>query len=410
MWFLALRHIFSRKSQTLLTFLAIVLGSGGYVVFSGIQLGFQEYMVKRLIERSGHINISTRDDFITAETLKSIFYKGENVHWINTPSGRRSYDSLTSPNVWYRKLKSSPNVIGYAPQISKTAIASRGGFIQNVNLIGIDPALQTSVTNLKEDITYGDLNSLNNGTSLIFTGERLLQVLGVRINDTINISTSDGVVTPMKIIGTFNTGDRRSDEHTVYASMTSIQKASSSPGEVTSIIVKIKEFSRAAEIATEWSTLSRDRVESWDQLNRDHLSMMSTQDIVRVVTTSAFIVIVAFGIYNILNMVVNHKKRDIAILRSIGFDEKETSFLFLIQGVLIGLAGGIAGLLIGFFACLYIETIKIPMGRQHMMISWDIMIYVKAFFLVFGASIIASFFPARAAGKLSPIEIIRGAD
>ena len=183
----------------------------------------------------------------------------------------------------------------------------------------------------------------------------------------------------MKIIGTFNTGDRRSDEHNIYASMTTVQKATSSPGEVTSIIVKIKEFSRAAEIATEWSTLSRDRVESWDQLNRDHLSMMSTQDIVRLVTTSAFIVIVAFGIYNILNMVVNHKKRDIAILRSIGFDEKDTSFLFLIQGILIGLAGGIAGLLIGFAACLYIETIKIPMGRQHMMISWDIMIYVRAF-------------------------------
>jgi len=410
MWFLALKHIFSRKSQTLLTFLAIVLGSGGYVIFSGIQLGFQEFMVQRLIERSGHINISTRDDFITADSLKDIFFKGENVHWINTPSGRRSYDSLTSPNEWYRKLKKSPNVIGYAPQISKTAIASRGGFTQEINLTGIDPELQTSVTNLEEDITYGELKSLNNGTSVIFTGERLLQMLGVRVNDTINISTSDGVVTPMKIIGTFNTGDRRSDEHTIYASMTTVQKATSSPGEVTSIVVKIKEFSRAAEIATEWSTLSRDRVESWDQLNRDHLSMMSTQDIVRLVTTSAFIVIVAFGIYNILNMVVNHKKRDIAILRSIGFDEKETSFLFLIQGVLIGFAGGIAGLLIGLAGCSYIETIKIPMGRQHMLISWDIMIYVRAFLLVFGASIIASFFPARAAGKLSPIEIIRGAD
>lgn len=410
MWFLALKHIFSRKSQTLLTFLAIVLGSAGYVVFSGIQLGFQEFMVKRLIERSGHINIATRDDFINADTLKDIFFKGENVVWINTPSGRRSYDHLTSPNEWYRKLTGNSDVLGYAPQISREAIASRGGYSQNINLIGIDPARQISVTTLNEDITYGDLNSLNNGTSVIFTGERFLEIIGARLNDTINISTSDGIVTPMKIIGTFNTGDRRSDEHAVYASMTTVQKATSSPGEVTSIIVKIREFSRAAEIATEWSSLSRDRVESWDQLNRDHLSMMSTQDTVRVVTTSAFIIIVAFGIYNILNMVVNHKKRDIAILRSIGFDEKETSFLFLIQGVLIGLAGGMAGLVLGYAGCSYLETIKAPMGRQHMMISWDIMIYIKAFLLVFGASVIASFFPARAAGKLSPIEIIRGAD
>lgn len=410
MWFLALKHIFSRKSQTLLTFLAIVLGSGGYVVFSGIQLGFQEYMIIRLIERSGHINISARDEFITAESLKEVFFRRENVRWLNTPSGRRSYDSLTSPNQWYRKLKDNPVVIGYAPQITKDAIASRGGFIQNVNLIGIDPARQTTVTTIQDDITYGDLNSLNNGTSLIFAGERFLQLLGARVNDTISISTSGGVVTPMKIIGTFNTGDRRTDEQRIYASMTAVQKITSSPGEVTSIIVKINQFSQAAEIATGWNMLRRDKVESWDQLNRDHLSMMTTQDIVRNVTTSAFIIIVAFGIYNILNMVVNHKKKDIAILRSMGYDERDTVFLFLVQGILIGLTGGLAGLLIGYVSCMYIETIKIPMGRQHMLISWDIMIYVRAFVLVFGASVIASYFPARSAGKLSPIEIIRGAD
>jgi len=410
MWFLALKHIFSRKSQTLLTFLAIVLGSAGYVVFSGIQLGFQEYMIRRLIERSGHINISTRDEFITADSLKEVFFKKGFVRWINTPSGRRSNESLTSPNQWYRKLKENSDVIGYAPQITKDAIASRGGFNQNVNLIGIDPSKQTTVTTLNDDITYGDLNTLNNGTSVIFTGERFLQLLGARLNDIINISTSDGVVTPMKVIGTFNTGDRRTDERRIYASMTTVQKITSSPGEVTAIIVKINEFSRAAEIATEWNTLSRDKVESWDQLNRDHLSMMTTQDIVRNVTTSAFIIIVAFGIYNILNMVVNHKKKDIAILRSMGYDEKDTVFLFLVQGILIGLTGGLAGLLIGYVSCLYIETIKIPMGRQHMLISWDILIYIRAFILVFGASVIASYFPARSAGRLSPIEIIRGSD
>jgi lipoprotein-releasing system permease protein len=410
MWFLALKHLFSRKSQTLLTFLAIVLGSGGYVVFSGIQLGFQEYMIQRLIERSGHINISTRDEFITSGSLKEVFFRDGYVRWINTPSGRRSYDSLTSPNQWYRKLKDNPVVIGYAPQITKDAIASRGGFIQNINLIGIDPVKQATVTTLKDDITYGDLNSLNNGTSVFFGGERLLHLLGARINDTINISISDGSVMPMKIIGTFSTGDRRTDERRIYASMTTVQKITSSPGEVTAIIVKINEFSRAAEIATEWNTLSRDKVESWDQLNRDHLSMMTTQNIVRNVTTSAFIIIVAFGIYNILNMVVNHKKKDIAILRSMGYDEKDTVFLFLIQGLLIGVAGGLAGLIIGYFSCLYIETIKIPMGRQHMMISWDTAIYFRAFILVFGASVIASYFPARSAGKLSPIEIIRGSD
>ena len=410
MWFLAIKHIFARKSQTLLTFLAVVLGSGGYVVFSGIQLGLEEYMIKRLIERSGHINISSRDEFITAESLEGIFHEKENLRWINTPSGRRSYTSLTSPNQWFRKLRNDPDVLAYAPRISKDALASRGGFFQTVSVVGIEPAMQIAVTSIADDITYGDLNSLNNGVSVVFTGERFLEVLGVKLNETINISTSDGVVTPMKIIGTFNTGERRSDERTVFASMTTVQKLAGIPGEVSSIVVKIKDFNRAAEIATEWNTLSRDRVESWDQLNRDALSMLSTQDTVRHVTTIAFIIIVAFGIYNILNMVVNHKKKDIAILRSIGFDQKDTTFLFLIQGILIGFAGGITGLIVGYLFCTYIEVMNIPYGRRTMTVSWNTAIYIKAFILVFGASIIASFFPARAAGKLAPIEIIRGAD
>jgi len=408
MWFMALKHIFSRKSQTLLTFLAIVLGSGGYVVFSGIQLGFQEYMVDRLIERSGHINISTRNEFITASSIREYFFDGSAVRWLNAPSGRRSYEKLVSASAWYRKLRESPEVTAYAPQVSKDAIVEHRGFVQNVNLVGIDPDLQTKVTNMAADVTEGSLSSINTGSSLVFMGERLMKFLGVRVNDMVNVSTSGGSVVPMKIVGSFNTGDRRSDERVIYASISTAQNVSGSQGEITSIVVKIRDFSRAAEIATSWSGLTSDRVESWDQLNSDRLSMMSTQDMVRNITTVAFIVIVAFGIYNILNMVVNHKMRDIAILRSIGYTEGDTVFLFLIQGVLIGFVGALTGLAVGYLGCLYIETIDIPVGRGHMMISWDPAIYLKAFVLVTAASLIASYFPARTAGKLSPIDIIRG--
>ncbi|HON77941.1 MAG TPA: ABC transporter permease [Spirochaetota bacterium] len=407
MWFVALKHIFSRKSQTLLTFFAIVLGAGGYVIFSGIQLGFQEYMIDRLIERSGHITVSTRNEFITAQSLKGYFFNDAAVRWLNTPSGRRSYDKLSSASEWYRKIRLSDDVVAYAPQISKEAIATRGSFSQNVNLVGVDPVRQLQVTNIEQDITAGNFRSLNNGNSLIFVGERLMKFLGAKINDTVNVSTAAGTITPMKIIGTFDTGDRRTDERTVYASLSTVQNATNSLGEITTIVIRVKDYTKAADVATQWNRLNSDSVESWDQLNSDRLSMMGTQDIVRNVTTIAFIVIVAFGIYNILNMVVNHKMRDIAILRSIGYDERDTEFLFLVQGVLVGIVGALAGLVFGYLGCSYIETIRIPMGRMHMMISWDIIIYVKAFFLVVGASVIASYFPARAAGKLSPIEIIR---
>lgn len=410
MWFVALKHIFSRKSQTFLTFLAIVLGSGGYVVFSGTQLGFQQYMVERLIERSGHINISARDEYITGESLKGVFFSNSSVRWLNEPSGRRSNEDLSSAATWFEILENSNDVIAYSPELTEQVIVSRGNYTGTVSMIGIDPDKYLSVTNFENDITYGNYRSLNSGGAVIFMGERLMKFLGVKVNDSITVSTSDGKIVPVKIIGSFDTGEPHSDEKTLYASINTVQRIAGKSGKITEIVVKVKEFAMANVIATNWNRLGNDKVESWDQINKDRMSMMSTQDIVRNVTTTSFILIVAFGIYNILNMVVNHKKRDIAILRSIGYDQMDTVFLFLIQGVVIGIAGGIAGLILGYAACSYIETVKIPMGRHHMMISWDMMIYVKGFFLVVGASIIASFFPARTAGRLSPIEIIRGSD
>ncbi len=232
--------------------------------------------------------------------------------------------------------------------------------------------------------------------------------MGININDTITVIAPDGTTYPMKIIGTFNTGDHRSDERVLYTSMKTAQNILRSPGFVSRIVVKIKDVSKAQEIATLWQATSMDDVESWDQANQNFLSMTDTQDMVRTITTMTFILVVSFGIYNILNMVVSHKKREIAILRSIGFDEKDTIFLFLIQGALISIVGAGLGLIIGFGISLYIESVKIPMGRGFMRVSFDASIYLKSFLLVFGSSIIASFFPARAAGKLSPIEIIKG--
>jgi len=409
MWFLALKHIVSRKSQSILTLLAIVFGAAGYIVLSGIQIGFQNYMISNLIERSGHIIVTPKDEFIDEDSVNKIFAGDKNYIWLNKPSGRRSNTGLTQTSKWYKKLSQDPEVSGYSPTITQEAIASRGGFKQTVNLVGIDPIKHKKTTTFHEDITYGSLESLNNGLSVILVGERLLLLLGVKVNDTINISTANGNVIPMKIIGTFDTGEMHSDVRTIYASLATVQNVAGTPGKIDSIIIKIKNYSKAADVATKWNMESSDTVESWDQRYKSRLEMMKTQDTIRNITTISFIIIIAFGIYNILNMAVNHKTKDIAILRSIGFNQNDTVFLFLIQGALLGLIGGILGVSAGFGICKLLESMKIQMGPRTMTIAWDIAIYLKAFFLVTFSALIASYFPAKAAGKLSPIEIIRGA-
>jgi lipoprotein-releasing system permease protein len=159
--------------------------------------------------------------------------------------------------------------------------------------------------------------------------------------------------------------------------------------------------------------LGQEKVESWDQANQGLMSVFSMQDIVRNSMTIAILVVASFGIYNILSLAINHKKREIAILRSMGYEPKDISHLFLTQGVLLGGAGGLAGLLFGFLVCLYLGSLDVTsnrglgMGGDKLFMSYHLGIYLKALLLAVACASIASVLPARSAGKLEPIDILR---
>ena len=126
--------------------------------------------------------------------------------------------------------------------------------------------------------------------------------------------------------------------------------------------------------------------------------------------TVSILIVAGFGIYNILSMAVNHKRREIAILRSMGYEARDITRLFLIQGVILGALGGIVGCILGYGLCevlAHIPTADRGLGGNHMIIVFFPGIYVRGFLLAFLSSAVASFLPARAAGKMSPIEIIR---
>lgn len=78
--------------------------------------------------------------------------------------------------------------------------------------------------------------------------------------------------------------------------------------------------------------------------------------------TISILLVAGFGIYNVLNMMVSQKHKEIAILRSIGFEAKDVLFLFFLQGMTIGILGGLLGDFLGFFVCKYMSTLE-P-GRQ----------------------------------------------
>lgn len=106
MLFLSLKHLLSRKKQTGLILFGIVLGTAAYVVISGMMLGFQTYILDRLVNNQAHIRISAKEEYVTTKEMQKIFYpNNENIIWKIPPSGRKDSAELQTQNFGLKNLK-----------------------------------------------------------------------------------------------------------------------------------------------------------------------------------------------------------------------------------------------------------------------------------------------------------------
>lgn len=416
MVFLAIRQMLARPQQTLLTLIGILLGTAAYVMFSGIMLGFQSYITDQLINNDSQIRISPRDEPITPQSLEGAFFPESAIRWIRPPAGHSDNTRLTNVPGWFERLDRDPRVVAYAPQLLRQVMYMNGAVTVPGRIVGIDPKRQSRVTTIEKSVVAGRMEDLTRGGATVLVGAGLLEKLGLRSGDRLTVLTQRGQREPLRVVGVLMTGNHALDDTIVYASITTVQRVTGSSGEVSDIVVRVHDVSQAADIASEWAAFSRDKVQSWDQAYATILSVFDMQNIIRNTTTFTIILVVCFGIYNILNMVVNQKKQEIAILRSVGFDRGDTIVLFVIQGLILGLIGSLLGLAVGALANWYIDGL--PIGKPEtsgsfraamarMMVSWDVGIYIRGFLIAFLSSVVASFIPARAAARLSPVDIIR---
>ncbi len=413
MFFLAIRHLLSRKKQTALTLMGIVLGTAAYIAISAIMMGFQTFIVDQLVNNDSHIRINAREDQLTETSLNDSFFReGTLINWIKPPSGRKDSPYILSPWAWIDRLEKDENVVAAAPQLIIQAIASYGKSTTGVVIIGSDVEKQKEVSTIERFMLSGKFSDIGTSGNRIAAGEAFLKKTGAVKGESIFLSVGKGLPQPFRIVSVFNLGVKAFDEGRIYAALTDVQRLNSTPSRISDIAIRLTDFNRAAEVASNYNLIGQEKVQSWDQANEGILSVFKTQDIVRNTMTVSILIVAGFGIYNILSLAVTHKRREIAILRSMGFEPRDISNLFLIQGIILGIVGGLIGLVLGLIISYVVSKIEISpdrgLGGNHMMISFHYAIYLKAIFLALLSASFAGFFPARAAGKLEPIEIIRG--
>jgi lipoprotein-releasing system permease protein len=154
------------------------------------------------------------------------------------------------------------------------------------------------------------------------------------------------------------------------------------------------------------------RAEDWETANATFLTGSIIRNILTYSVTVTLLVVAGFGIYNILNMTIHNKMKDIAILKAMGFSGRDVKFIFLIQSIVIGFLGSIGGLMIGFGLSYLISQAPFDGGDfislDHLPVNFKPRYYVGG--IVFGVitTALAGFMPSRKAAKMDPIEILRG--
>lgn len=411
MLFLALRQLFSRKKQSLFILIGVVLGTTAYIVISGVMLGFQTYLLNKLVNNTAQISISAKEQYIQPDTVtKALFGSNTLVHWQTPPAGVRELDYIINPQGWYKKLSHSKQVIAYVPQITANVLINNGAASESVSVIGTVAKQQLQVTTIGENVTQGSFTSLRPGSNRIVLGIGLAQKLGAVMNNTINLTNASGLIRAFKVSGIVSAGDRRTDNTTAYADLNDLQSFEARQGKIDTIAVKVVDPYSATALAEQWQAFTQEKVESWQQRSENILSVFHVQNFIRYFMVCSILLVSGFGIYNVLNIMINQKRREIAILRAIGYTSQDIVRLFFAQGLLFGIVGGLLGLLIGYGICSYIATLPavgMSRGSGTMAVNFSWTIYAWGLCLALGSSVFASIVPARAAGKLQPIAIIR---
>jgi lipoprotein-releasing system permease protein len=281
------------------------------------------------------------------------------------------------------------------------------------NLIGVDIEEEVRLYNLNDYIVKGSAVALNNTDNGILLGAGLAEKMSLTVGDRVQVSTVKGIVTPLKIVGIYQSGLAEIDNVRSFANIKTVQRIQQEAQNfITDINVKLFDIADAGPMAR---TLERQfDINAVDikQANAQFETGSNIRNIITYAVSVTLLIVAGFGIYNILSMLIYEKMNDIAILKATGFSGRDVGYIFMTQALIIGIVGGILGLLIGFVLSVLIdripfETEALPTIRTFP-VNYDLMYYFIGLFFALLATFIAGYLPAKKARKIDPVRIIRG--
>lgn len=389
--------------------LGVTMGVGFYIGISALMQGFQEDFVRRIVDISPHVII--RDEFRFAPLQPMAIVNRHaavelrGVKPRDEPRGIRSADAIIEQLVKDKGLSIAPTLTGQA-------FLRYGGKDTGITLLGVEPEKERRVSSLAKDLIEGALDDLVENANGIIVGRGVAKKTGLARGSNVSVVSGYGVTLQMKVVGIFETGIVALDDSQTYVHLKKAQVLQRRTDVVNQIRLRLADIDRADEVAREIEAKHGYKTESWRESNQNIFGIFVIQNGIMYSTVGAILIVSGFGIYNIVSTVVNEKRHDVAILKSIGFSETDIRRIFLMQGLGVGIVGTVLGWLFGFLLIQMLASIKFDIQgmirTQGFVLNRSLLSYAVAGGIAIAVSALAAYLPARKAAALNPVDVIRG--
>ena len=411
--FVGLRYVRARSHKFFVSFITwtslagVCVGVAALIVILSVMNGFEGDLRQRLLSLDADARV------VPADTQAA---------------------STPDPRQWQlaaQAIRGSPGVVGVAPYAQIQALAVRTPEMLPVELRGIDPQAEPSVTRIVGAITAGKLTNLTPGSDRVIVGEVIAEELGLAPGDSMTLLiptvTADGVPAPrlrqFKVAGVFEIGLSDEDASLVFADIDDVRALGPSGQADQGLRVRYRDALDAPSFTASLRTRLPHgfQVIDWTQDNADYFRAIRIEKTMMSLILLLIVAVAAFNIVAMLVMVVTDKRTDIAILRTFGASPRRVMGVFLTQGLVIGWLGVALGVALGLVLAFHVDTIvpflQNTFGFQIFsssiyyittvpsIVRWSNVAAISVAALVLTAA--ATVYPAVRAARTAPAEALR---
>lgn len=405
--------LFARWKQTLVAAIGVTFSITMFITLLSFMTGLNDLLDGLILNRAPHVRLYNE---IKPNKIQPINFSKDFINYhnfIHSIKSTNSREEIYNNGSIMEALKNDNRVLGFAPKLTAQVFFNEGSININGLINGVDIIAESELFFFNDYLISGNELDLKNVSNSIVLGKGLAEKLLANVGDVIQITTSQGEIFPLKVVGLFQSGLQEIDKLQSYASIGTTQKIlGKSKNHITDIQIKLKDITQAPAIAKEYAQLFQTDAEDIQTASSQFETGSSVRTIISYSVGITLLVVAGFGIYNILNMMIYEKMDSIAILKATGFSGKDVNMIFLVIALSIGFFGGFGGLFFGFILSSVIDQIPFNTAALPTITTYPInynpVFYIIGSFFSLVTTYLAGWFPARKASKVDPVIIIRG--